>query len=133
MRTIVLSPDWNSSLWWHDAEGCGLADASTLPLSDELRRNLDDYYEWWSELYLPKEQDYIPVSSLDWHLLDERGFELWQRLRVELGGKYHVHFRSHEFKETFENPEQFEKITLDENACPKHPGEPTWASPSKKQ
>ena len=43
-------------------------------------------------------------------MLDERGFQLWQRLRAELGSTFHVHFYSHEFKETFEDLEEFRKI-----------------------
>jgi hypothetical protein len=108
MRTLLLMPDWNTSLCWHDAEGCGVADERTLPLSDELRKHLDDYYAWWSNLFLA--EDPGPVSCIDWHLVDERGFQLWQRLRAELGNIYHVHFYSHEFKETFQDPEQFTKI-----------------------
>ena len=114
MRTIVLSPDWNSSLWWHDAEGCGIADERALPLSDRLRKDLGDYYAWWSELYLS--EDRIPASCTDWHLLDERGFQIWQRLRAELGSTYHVHFFSHEFEERFEDPEEFRMMTRNHSA-----------------
>ena len=107
-RTLILRPDWNTSLCWHDSEGCGLADERTLPLSDELRKQLDDYYAWWSEAFLS--DDPSPVSVTDWRMLDKRGFQLWQRLRAELGSTFHVHFYSHEFKETFEDLEEFRKI-----------------------
>ena len=57
-------------------------------------------------------------SSTDRHLLDDCGFQLWQRLRTELAGAYQVHFFSHEFNETFEDPEQFKVMTRNYNAEP---------------
>jgi hypothetical protein len=103
MRTLVLHPDYDTCLCWHDEVGCGLADEQTFPLSDDTRKQLQEFYLWWSELF---NSDSV-VSMTDWRLLDERGLEIWQRLLVELGTAYHVHFYSQQFKETFEDPDEF--------------------------
>jgi len=109
MRTLVLHPDWNASLCWHDAEGCSVADERGLAISHSLRQQLEEFYSGWSELCLANDSGL--VSPTDWRLLDERGFQIWQHLRAEIGSRYHVHFYSHEFTETFESPEEFKRVT----------------------
>ena len=107
MRILVLNPDWDTCLCWQDEQGSGLADERALPLTDDTRKQLDEYFSWWSELFDAES----PVCETDWRLLDERGFQIWQRLRAELGGTYRVQFYSHQFKTTFEDPNEFRLLS----------------------
>jgi hypothetical protein len=102
MRTIVLSVDWDSVLFWRDAEGQGRIDDTTFPISDESKRELNAYYGHFSELYL---QGNEPISDLEKRLLDDTGVRAWHRLRAELAGAYEVLFHSSEFACDVETPE----------------------------
>jgi hypothetical protein len=105
MRTIILLLDWDSTLFWRDAEGGGRIDEATLPIRPELRRRLDDYYKHYSELYY--RDTTRPVPELEKRLLDNTGLEIWEQLRAELAGIYRVLFYSDELEDSFENPEEF--------------------------
>jgi hypothetical protein len=105
MRTFILLLDWDSTLFWRDAEGSGRIDEATLPISPELRRRLDHYYKHYSELYY--RDGYGPVPDLEKHLLDDTGLEIWRQLRAELGGVYRVLFHSDEFACDFDSPDEF--------------------------
>ena len=104
MRTMILGPDWDFVLWWCEADCQDAIDEKTLPISDDLKRDLDRFYGWFSELYFG---DGDSKSVLELRLLDARGFELWLRLREELKGVHRVLFYSQEFYEAFENPEDY--------------------------
>jgi hypothetical protein len=104
MRSIILLLDFDSTLFWRDAEG-GRIDETTLPISHDLKRQLDDYYKHYSELCY--RGDYGPAADLDKRLLDDRGLVIWRQLRAELDGIYQVLFYSQEFGDSFESPEEF--------------------------
>ena len=87
MRTIVLSVDWDSVLFWRDAEGQGRIDEAAFPISDELKRELNAYYGHYSELYLHGDES---IDKIDKRLLDDAGLRAWHRLRTELAGAYKV-------------------------------------------
>jgi hypothetical protein len=105
MRTIILLLDWDSTLFWRDAEGGGRIDEATFPISDALKRRLSDYYKHYSELYYLDTSR--PVPDLEKRLLDDTGLEIWQQLRSELSGVYRVLFHSEELEDSFESPEDF--------------------------
>lgn len=109
MRTIILLLDWDSTLFWRDAEGGGPIDESALPVSDDVRRRLRDYQKYYSKLYglgasRPIRDREIP--AMEKKFLDDTGFEIWQQLRSELNGVYRVLFYSQEFGDSFESPEE---------------------------
>jgi len=108
MRTIVLSLDWDSTLFYHDAEGTDRIDEATLPISDALKKRLDDYYKYYSELHY--QDDSRPVPDLEKRLLDDTGLEIWRQLRAEVGHVYRILFWSQEFGDHFESPEEFMMI-----------------------
>ena len=99
MRTIILSPDWNAVLFWHEASNRKPADETALALSDELRREMRVYYESFAELFLRGLPGTADATEL--RLLDERGVLLWQRLQKELAD-YRITFYSHELQDEFE-------------------------------
>jgi hypothetical protein len=105
MRTIILLLDWDSTLFWRDAEGGGRIDEATFPISDALKRRLSDYYKHYSELYF--QNTGRPVPDLEKRLLDDNGLDLWQQLRAELAGVYRVLFYSDEFACEFNSPDEF--------------------------
>ena len=105
MRTIIVSADWNSVLFWRDAEGQDRIDDTTFAISDESKRDLNAYYGHFSELYLQGDE-HEPVSDLEKRLLDDTGIRAWHRLRAELAGAYKVLFHSKEFACDFESPEE---------------------------
>jgi len=104
MCTLCLSPDFDAILFWRDEQSSAVADERTLPLSDGLRQRLDEFYRWFSELYLSADG---PRSQVDNRLCDDTGIELWEQLRSELQGQYRVIYYSLELAEHFETPEQF--------------------------
>jgi hypothetical protein len=104
MRTLVLSPDWDTMLFWWDEQGQGAADESTLPISNALRCDLDDCYKWFSEMFLAED---AKPTLMDQRLFDARAFGLWERLRMELRFECHVLFYSQEFACKFEGPMDF--------------------------
>jgi hypothetical protein len=106
MRTIILMPDWNSTLFWRDTEGHGHIDEEALPISDSLKHRLECYYKHFSELYFEASDQPI-IPDVEKRLLDDTGLEIWQMLRKELTGFYRVLFYSAEFGDSFENPEEF--------------------------
>lgn len=107
MRTIILLLDWDSTLFWRDAEGGGRIDEDTLPISAELKRCLADYYLHYSELYHQEARPLPDVARLEKRWLDDRGLEVWKQLRAELVGVYRVLFYSEELGDSFETPEEF--------------------------
>ena len=106
MRTIALIADYGSVLFFHDAEGRDQIDEATLPISTDLKRQLDEYYKHYSDLYLLADFGEQP-STLDKRLLDDTGFKIWRQLRKELALFYRVIFYSFEFAQTFNNPQEF--------------------------
>jgi hypothetical protein len=101
-------PDWDATLFWRDAQSQNVIDENTLPISEALKRDLNSYYAWYSELFF---SDGEPKASLvDMRLLDARGFEIWLRLRHELIATHRVLFYSHEFNDSFDLPEDFTKV-----------------------
>lgn len=106
MRTIILLIDYpDSTLWWREQENSGPVDEALLPISNDLKQQLNEYYKSYSELYLDDNKG--AVADLEKRLLDDTGLELWRRLRTELAGKYHVLFHSEEFGCDFDNPDEF--------------------------
>jgi hypothetical protein len=108
MRVIILIGGWDSTLfWWDWNHGTqGRIDEATLPISAELRRQLDEWYTTYSELY---HQDHeSPVPDLEKRLLDDKGREIWQRLQAELDGVYRALLFSQQFGRPFETPEEFD-------------------------
>lgn len=105
MRTIILFLDWDSTLFWRDAEGGDRINEATLPISDDLKRRLSDYYKHYSELYYLDTSR--PIPGLEKRLLDDTGLEIWQQLRRELNGVYQVLFHSEELEDSFESPDVF--------------------------
>lgn len=105
MRTIILLPDWNSTLFWRDEESGSRIEETTFPISDALKRRLTAYYKHYSELYFQDTGG--PVPALEKRLLDDTGLELWQQLRAELAGIYKVLFHSDEFACDFDSPDEF--------------------------
>jgi hypothetical protein len=105
MRSIILLLDWDATLFWRDTEGGGRIDETTLPISHDLKRQLADYYKYYSELYYQEGNG--PVPDLEKRLLDDRGLVIWRQLRAELDGVYGVLFYSEEFGDSFESPEEF--------------------------
>jgi len=103
MRALILSPDWNSVLFWRD-EDSAVVEEAALPVSQALREDLGDFYNWFSEVFFAADAKPTPM---DRRLLDERGVQLWERLRAELGPDYRVAFRSEEFACEFETPDEF--------------------------
>ena len=104
MRTLILSPDWDTMLFWRDAQNRDAVDESALPVSDALRSELDNCYKWFSEMLFAEDSK---PTAIDRRLFDDRAFELWERLRTELGLEYRVLFRSQEFACEFESPQDF--------------------------
>src|SRR3954464_5012989 len=109
MRTISLFPDWDALLFWRDEQSQEKIDDTLLPFSPGLRQRLDDFYRWFSELYL--DADDRPSKS-DNRLFDDRGIELWEQLRSELP-HFHVIYYSQEFAEYFDSAEQFKAARKD--------------------
>jgi len=107
MRTLILRPDWQSTLCWADAKG--LVNENQLPLSDQIKERLDDYYSTWSELGLRNETE--PLTEAEWRAFDEQGVALWLQLENELEGAYSIHFYSHEFNQVFATPRDYRKRT----------------------
>lgn len=107
MRTMILLLDWDSTLFWRDAEGNGRVDAATLPISTALRQLLRDYYIDYSELYFQDGHPFPDVPRLEKRWLDDTGLKIWKQLRTELADLYRVSFYSEELGESFESPEQF--------------------------
>lgn len=116
MRTIVLLVDWDSVLFWRDAEGQGHIDDATFSISDELKRELNAYYGHFSELYL---QGNGPIDKIEKRLLDDAGLRVWHRLRTELAGAYKVLFHSKEFACDFETPGQLIALREQSSALPR--------------
>src|SRR5690348_9278818 len=114
MRTIILLLDWDATLFWRDADGGSKIDESALPISDELKRQLNDYYLHYSELHFQNGHPF-PVPKIEKRWLDDEGLEIWRRLRAELAGAYRVLFYSEEFSDSFEDPDEF--IAARENSC----------------
>jgi hypothetical protein len=108
MNPIILIGGWDSTLFWWDwhCGAKGRIDEATLPISADLKRQLDDWYRTYSELY--HEGDEKPVPVLEERLLDDKGLEIWKRLREELDGVYEVLFFSHQFSYPFSSPEEFD-------------------------
>lgn len=106
MRTLILMPDWNSVLFWWDAEGQDAIDESPLPLSEGLKQSLLHYYRCFSDLFLQGGADEC-ASQIDRRLLDDEGYGLWLKLRYELSGKFLVWFYSFEFDEKFGQPAEW--------------------------
>jgi hypothetical protein len=109
MRTLILMPDWNAVLFYRDAKGSEAVDEDSLPISTALKRELRDFYAWFSEMFLhddPRE----PISDMDRRLMDNRGVELWECLSRELSGAYRVIFHSHELHRDFDRPEEFKAM-----------------------
>jgi hypothetical protein len=106
MRTIALKLDWDSTLFFFDAKGRDRIDEATLPISPDLKRQLDQYYKQYSDLYLLDDSP-RKVDPLDKRLLDDTGLQIWQQLRAELAGSYDVIFYSFEFGEKFDDPQKF--------------------------
>lgn len=104
MRTLCLNPDFDAILFWRDEQSQAKADERTLPLTSGLRQRLDEFYRWFSELYLDADG---PRSQLDDRLFDDRGVELWEQLRSELQGQYRVIYYSQELAAYFETPDLF--------------------------
>jgi hypothetical protein len=106
MRTIALHPDFDAILFWRDEQGQGVADECSLPLTDGCRAQLSEFYRWFTELHLTSDEKRSP---LDARLFDERGIDLWKRVRAELEGRYGVVYYSQELAEYFETPELLSK------------------------
>src|SRR5687768_12428910 len=102
MRTVILLLDWDSILFWRDAEGSGRIDEATLPISPELKRRLHDYYMHYSELYNQDRHPLPDVPILEKRWLDDTGLEIWKQLRAELAGVHRVLFFSEEIGDSFE-------------------------------
>jgi hypothetical protein len=105
MRTIILLLDWDSTLFWRDAEGSGRIDEMTLPINDDLKQRLNAYYKHYTELYYLDTNR--PVPEVEKRLLDNVGLEIWQQLRLELSGIYRVIFHSEELEDSFESLDDF--------------------------
>jgi hypothetical protein len=105
VRAIILLLDWDSTLFWRDADGGARIDEATLPISDDLKRRLSDYYKHYSEHYYLDTCRHVP--GLEKRLLDDTGLEMWQQLRSELSGVYRVLFHSEELEDSFESPDDF--------------------------
>jgi hypothetical protein len=105
---IILIGGWDSTLFWWDPNcgSRGRIDEATLPISADLKRQLDDWYRTYSELYHGDGEGPVPV--LEERLLDDKGLEIWKRLREELDGVYEVLFFSHQFSCPFASPEHFD-------------------------
>ena len=98
--------DWDSTLCYFDAESRDRIDEASLPISADLKSQLDQYYDQYSDLYVLA--DFAEKATpLDKRLLDDTGFKVWQQLRTELTGSYRVIFYSFEFGEKFEDPKRF--------------------------
>jgi hypothetical protein len=108
MRTIILIGAWDATLFWWDwnSGSQGAIDEAMLPISAESRRQLDEWYRMYSEIY--HEDHTIPNQEMEERLLDEKGFELWKRLRNELSGVYEVLFFSQRLGKPFTTPEEFD-------------------------
>jgi len=104
MRTLCLNPDFDAILFWRDEQSRDKVDERTLPLTGALRERLEEFYRWFSELYLQADG---PRSRLDNRLFDDSGIELWEQLRSELQGQYRVIYYSQELAEYFDTPELF--------------------------
>jgi hypothetical protein len=104
MRTLCLNPDFDAIVFWRDEQSQDKVDARALPLTDAFRERLDEFYRWFSELYL--EADGLR-SRLNNRLFDDRGIELWDPLRSEVQGQYRVIYYSQELAEYFDTPEFF--------------------------
>jgi hypothetical protein len=98
--------DWDSTLFFFDAEGQDRIDAATLPISADLMRQLDQYYNQYSDLYMDGDTG-EKVDPLDKRLLDDTGLTIWRQLRKELALFYNVIFYSFELGEKFDNPNEF--------------------------
>ena len=99
---------WDSTLFWWDWNhgSQGRIDEATLPISPKLRRQLDDWYMTYSNLY--HQEGEVPAPDLEKRLLDDKGIEIWQRLRAELAGAYQVLLFSQQFGRPFETPEELD-------------------------
>jgi hypothetical protein len=104
VRTLILSFDWNATLFWWDEQGQDAVDENSLPISNGLRRDLDDCYSWFSEMFFAEDSK---PTLMDQRLFDTRAFELWERLRTELKSECHVLFYSQEFACNFNSPGDF--------------------------
>jgi len=98
--------DWDSTVFFFDAEGQDRIDEETLPISADLKRQLNEYYKHYSDVYLCADFG-EKATPLDERLLDDTGLQIWQQLRTELVGFYRVIFYSFEFGEKFDDPQQF--------------------------
>src|SRR5687768_7002750 len=110
MRTLCLNLDFDAILFWRDEQSRGKVDERELPLSDALRQRLDEFYRWFSELYLLADER---SSQLDNRLFDDTGVVLWEQLRLELQGQYRVIYYSQELAEYFETPRAFKVARKD--------------------
>jgi len=104
MRTLCLGPDFGAILFWRDEQCQSAVDDRTLPLTDGLRRRLDEFYGWFNELYLSADEQ---RTRMDNRLFDETGIELWEQLRAELQSQYRMIYYSQELAEYFDTPELF--------------------------
>jgi hypothetical protein len=101
-------------LEWADGTHCGAIDPATLPISGDLRQELDNWYRYFSELYL-RSGSPVEMRKSEWRLFDDTGYRIWLRLRDELNGSYDVCFASHRFSCLVENPKEWDALVKAED------------------
>ena len=99
---------WDSTLFWWDWNRGpqGRIDEATLPITAELRHQLDQWYAIYSELY--HQENDGPPAEIEKRLLDDKGIEILKRLRAELAGAYEVLLFSEQFGRPFRTLEELD-------------------------
>ena len=114
MKSLRLIFDWDMVLH-HYSEACQAGPSiapEALPLTSETVHALWGLHKRWSALFaeLPNRD---ATSRLDYHLdmsgIEREGFELWTRIRTELGDSYQVAYYSELAHTTFASPAEYDR------------------------
>ena len=94
-RLVLVADGKGDVRWWDPSASCGPIAADALPMSAELRRELQGLRAGFEELADGASEargfDRIDVS-IERSVLNERAQAVWKRARVELGRRFAVGF-----------------------------------------
>lgn len=108
-RLVLVADGSGDVRWWDSSTAGGSLDATDLPLSDELRREL----EWLRDAFAEVAGDGGTLHGFDllehdWgrSALEARAAALWRRARSELGRQYAVGFLGSHMRRPIWSPDE---------------------------
>jgi hypothetical protein len=121
-RRVVLFADTDGDLrWWDASAASGPADITELPVSQELRRELQRLGKSYAKLAKQAEQSLggYALAEVDWkrRALAEQSIRLWRRARSELGRQFAVGYLGPGMDSPAWSPAELPDDEADEEDC----------------